>query len=322
MNDSQDNPVSPQPPLPENGSAPAAAEPATPAIAHAAPLAEPLSGEPSLAPQPDTAVPLPAAPLLYEKFPEDLRAPWSWPDLILFIIFVFGSSLVLPLMAIAVAILFFGVKPQDIDQSTTTKAAVLTAGQALWSVATIMYLYVTVRLRRNAPFWRTIGWKPLSTERLSRGGATLVCLLGGVATAVVVEVFSAAAKSKGPLPIEELFRSRSSVLLLMSLGILVAPLVEETIFRGYIYPVLARGVGVPGGIVITGVLFGGMHAPQLWGGWGQIALITLVGILFTYIRARTGTVLASYLFHLGYNGFLFLGFFVATGGLRHIPGNS
>jgi membrane protease YdiL (CAAX protease family) len=107
------------------------------------------------------------------------------------------------------------------------------------------------------------------------------------------------------------------VVLLMSLGILVAPLVEETIFRGFLYPLLARRFGVPVGVVVTGLLFGAMHGPQLWPAYTQIGLMMLVGVVLTWVRARTGTVTASYLMHLGYNSLLFLGFVIATGGLRH-----
>ena len=92
------------------------------------------------------------------------------------------------------------------------------------------------------------------------------------------------------------------------LGVLVAPLVEETIFRGFLYPVIARRLGIAAGVAITGTLFGLMHAAQLWGGWGQIALLILVGIVLTWVRARTGTVAASYFVHLGYNGLQLLGY--------------
>ena len=43
------------------------------------------------------------------------------------------------------------------------------------------------------------------------------------------------------------FAAGQSVLLMMALGILVAPLVEETIFRGCIYPVIAAKVRPAGG---------------------------------------------------------------------------
>ena len=114
-------------------------------------------------------------------------------------------------------------------------------------------------------------------------------------------------------------RSSIAAGLLLAVGILPAPAVEETIFRGYLYPVLARTLGVEGGVLTTGLLFGMMHAHQLWGGWVQIALLVFVGIVLTYARARTGTVLTSWLLHLGYNTFLFVGFVISTGGLRHLP---
>ncbi|MBI3669753.1 MAG: CPBP family intramembrane metalloprotease [Acidobacteria bacterium] len=253
--------------------------------------------------------------------PEDLRTTWNWPDLIIFLVFVLGSSIILPLLAGVAAVVFWHVNITDIEKVPATKAAVLVAGQALWSAATMIYLFGTVRLRQADPFWRTIGWRALRPNTMTARKAALLCLLGGVGLAVTVQLSSFAVGKKTKLPIEELFQSRSSVLLLMALGILVAPLVEETIFRGYIYPVLARGLGIPAGVLLTGTLFGLVHAPQLWGGWGQVMLIIVVGIVLTSVRARTGTVLASFLVHLGYNTMLFLEFVIATGGLRHIPGH-
>ena len=105
------------------------------------------------------------------------------------------------------------------------------------------------------------------------------------------------------------------------MGILIAPLTEETLFRGCIYPVIARTFGMPAGIVVTGMLFGLAHSPQLAGAWKQVALVTIVGIVLTYIRARTGNVLASFCVHVGYNSLLFGTFFIVTRGLRYFPGS-
>ncbi|MFY9585020.1 MAG: CPBP family intramembrane glutamic endopeptidase [Candidatus Acidiferrales bacterium] len=256
------------------------------------------------------------------RVPEDLRTSWSWPDLIIFLVFVLGSSIILPLLAGVAAVFIWHVKLADIESVPATKAAVLVAGQALWSAATMIFLFGTVRLRQADPFWRTIGWRALRPSTMTEGKAALLCLLGGVALAVAVQLSSLGIGKRTKLPIEELFQSRSSVLLLMALGILVAPVVEETIFRGYIYPVLARGLGIPAGVLLTGTLFGLVHAPQLWGGWGQIVLIIIVGVALTLVRARTGTVLASFLVHFGYNTTLFLEFFIVTGGLRHLSGHA
>jgi membrane protease YdiL (CAAX protease family) len=112
--------------------------------------------------------------------------------------------------------------------------------------------------------------------------------------------------------------------------------VEETVYRGYLYPVLARitsavlqffgmelssatRTGVFTSILITGTLFGLMHAPQLGYTWGLVGLLTIVGVLFTFVRAWTGTVLASYLLHLGYNSMLAFTSIIATKGFTHMP---
>jgi CAAX protease family protein len=254
--------------------------------------------------------------------PEDLCAPWGWLDLGLFIVFGIVSSLVLAGVTIGIAIAFFGAHQKDFTGSapSTARAVFVIVTQALWSCGALLYLFVMVRLRTPAHFWPTIGWHRLRTEA-SGGSATAIKYLG--AGAVLAMVVSFAGKFVGQseeLPIEQMFRTRAAVMLLMSFGILLAPLVEETLFRGFLYPVIARGFGIPAGVIVTGTLFGAMHAEQLWGGWGQIGLLIVVGIVLTWVRARSGTVVASYLMHLGYNTLLFLGFFAATGGLRHIPG--
>ncbi len=120
------------------------------------------------------------------------------------------------------------------------------------------------------------------------------------------------------------------------MAVLVAPLVEETVFRGYLYPVFVRitsailryygmefssatRAGVAASIVLTGTLFGLMHAPQLGWTWGLVSLLTLVGVIFTFARAWTGTVVASFLLHLGYNSMIAFTSIIATKGFTHMP---
>ena len=140
--------------------------------------------------------------------------------------------------------------------------------------------------------------------------SALQFLAGGAVLAVVVTFAGGFLNSKETLPIEELLQARVSILLFGILGVLVAPLVEETIFRGFLYPVIARRLGVAAGIAITGTLFGLMHAAQLGGALGQIALLILVGVVLTWVRARTGTVAASFFVHLGYNGLQLAGYLI------------
>jgi membrane protease YdiL (CAAX protease family) len=141
----------------------------------------------------------------------------------------------------------------------------------------------------------------------------------GFGFSLIVNAISNYVGHKGELPIEIYFQDRRSVFLLMILAVTIAPLVEETIFRGYLYPVVARSFGVPASVILVGILFGLLHAPQLSGAWTQIALMVLVGIVFTYIRAASRTVLASYLTHLSYNGWIFITTMIHTHGLQTLP---
>jgi len=97
----------------------------------------------------------------------------------------------------------------------------------------------------------------------------------------------------------------------VAMAVVVAPLVEETLFRGYLYPLLARSFGIAPGILVTGLCFGAMHGAQLGWTWSLVSMLILVGIVLTLVRARTGSVLASYLMHLGYNSLI--SFFAIVG---------
>jgi membrane protease YdiL (CAAX protease family) len=245
----------------------------------------------------------------------------------IFALFGFGSLLVLTNVLAQVAADLWRMTPEQLVKFAGTNAGFVALRQTLWFSVMMGYLYVVLRVRRAADasgpapgFWRTIGWRTLRIGALPRPSAALLCVLGGILLAVAVQFASAVIGKPPNLPIEALFQDRRSVLLVMSVGVLLAPLVEETIFRGFIYPVAARTLGAPLGVVATGAMFGLMHAPQLWGGWGQVALLIFVGVVLTYVRARTGTVVAAYFMHFGYNAILFVAFYFATGGLRYFPG--
>jgi hypothetical protein len=252
----------------------------------------------------------------------DLQVIWGWVDVLLFGMFYVGSTIV---MAIAMMIALAATSHRGVmslANDDLVKANVAIIAQALASGLALLYFWVMVRLRNGGPFWSAMGWRPLGTTPSEKRILIAIHLGYGLAIAIVVSLLSKFVSQKEALPIEQLFQSRETILLLMIFGILVAPLVEETIFRGLLYPVVARSFGVVTGILVTGILFGLTHAGQLWGGWGQIALLIGVGLIMTWVRVARRTVLASYLLHVAYNTTLFAGFFIATGGLRHLPTGS
>jgi membrane protease YdiL (CAAX protease family) len=257
-------------------------------------------------------------PPIYSQYPEDLRVPWGWLDLLFLVGIALVGAFLVSIFLVGV-FAAFGFTPSTLQNSTIDKSFFLIVNQAFISLGLLAYLAAQIRVRFHSPFWRTIGWRPLETGALPRPLVYLSLVFGGFSISLLVQLASAALQTKAKLPIQEYFQDPRSALLLMLMSILLAPVVEETIFRGYLYPVLARGFGVGAGVLITGTLFGLLHAPQLWGGWGQILLLIGVGIIFTAARAVSRTVVASYLLHLSYNSFLLISFLVASHGLRHFP---
>jgi membrane protease YdiL (CAAX protease family) len=224
---------------------------------------------------------------------------------------VIASALVIRGTA-ELAVKFFRVNPDDVFGTTmsTAKSVVVLLSQAMIDGLAILYLYRMLQVRTDAPFWPSIGWRELYPGMGKIRTLAPQFLAGGAILAMVVSFAGGFFNSKQTLPIEDLLKARVSIVLFGIMGVLVAPLVEETIFRGFLYPVIARRLGVAAGIAVTGTLFGLMHAAQLWGGWGQIALLILVGVVLTWVRARTGTVAASYFVHLGYNGLTLVGYLI------------
>jgi membrane protease YdiL (CAAX protease family) len=295
----------------------------------------PLAGDPILYAAGSTHA---ATPTLNANafLPEDLRISWYWPHLILFVFFTLASFLVVQ----TAMFIFYGPKEPlpkaQLEQYLLNKPQFIFGTNLLWYASVLLFLYVTLAVLRDAPFWSSLGWRKLSARLSSTWGGPWSYFLGGCALAIFVGVASSQVKDTDNMPIRELFKNRQNAVLLMCMAVFVAPLVEETVFRGYLYPLLARmaysitrrfGVQPPkairtgmfSSVVITGVLFGLMHGAQLGWTWSVVGLLILVGVIFTFVRARTGTVLASFLLHLGYNSMIAVTTIIGTHGFTKIP---
>lgn len=253
--------------------------------------------------------------------PNDLRVPWGWLDLLLFVLVALAATFVIAVLVV-IGFSAFGVKFAELRNSVGKQGLFAIVNQVVLFLALLGYLVALIRLRFRAPFWSTAGWRPLETVNVPRAVSYIGYVGGGCLLAAVVLFVSAVAGTKTRLPIERLFEDRLTAALLLILSVLMAPLVEETIFRGFIYPVVARSFGRGIGIVATGTLFGLLHASQLWGGWTQIALLVCVGIVLTYARATKGTVVASFLMHLSYNFCVSVLFVIGSRGLKMMPPGS
>jgi membrane protease YdiL (CAAX protease family) len=270
------------------------------------------------------------------RLPEDLRITWSWPHLIIFLTFGFGSLVIVQLVGVLLLTADRHLSTKQLQQLIESKPQFLVGTNVLWYGLLFLFLYVTLAALRGLPFWRSLGWNRLKREPLAGKGNYWMYFIAGCGLAIFVAIASSRIKNTDHVPIQELFRNRTGAMLLMGMAVFVAPLVEETIFRGYLYPLfaskfsgLAAGFGVDSaralrvgtimGIFLTGILFGLMHGAQLGWTWGLVGLLTLVGVIFTFARAWTGTVLASFLLHLGYNSMIAVTSIIATKGFTHMP---
>jgi len=306
----------------------------------AAGTSEPPSPEPALPLAGDpisyVAIHLGAAHPAHSNLPEDLRISWSWPHLLLFCGFAIVSQIVIGIAVLAYYSASRHLSQRQIRRLFESDPKLIVGTNVLWFALIILFLYVTLSVLPNLPFWRSLGWKKLDANPLEGKGKPWMYFLSGSGLSLFVILASSRVKNAEHVPIQEMFKSRSGMMLLMSMAVLVAPLVEETIFRGYLYPVLARIVssiaqvfgmdspsairaGVATSILTTGALFGLMHAPQLGWTWGLVSLLILVGVIFTFARAWTGTVFASFLLHLGYNSMLSFLTVVCTKGFTSFP---
>ncbi len=299
------------------------------------PPRETLSSE-SVAGDPFACAAVSPAAKFRSYLPEDLRISWSWPHLLTFLVFGFGSLLIVQLGGFLLLSANKHLSQKQLQQLIESNPKFLVGTNVLWYALLFLFLYMTLAVLRGSPFWRSLGWKKLSADPAAGRGHPWMYFISGCGLAIFVAFASAGVKDADHTPIQEFFKNRTGAMLLMAMAVFVAPLVEETVFRGYLYPLFASKfsgiaekfgidplaairVGTAAGIFITGVLFGLMHAPQLGWTWGLVSLLILVGVIFTFARAHTGTVVASFLLHLGYNSMIAVTSIIATKGFTHMP---
>jgi len=251
--------------------------------------------------------------------PEFLRAPWSWGHFLLFVFFTFVSFIV---VQTALALHYAPqqkLSKEQYEHYFMSNSRFVVGSTIICSALIFLFLYVTISVLRDLPFWSTLGWRPLQRDTEGRRRNPLAYFLFGFVLAIIVGLAGSQVHTREGIPLQDLFKNRETALVFMAMAVLVAPLVEETVFRGYLFPLFAKSFGIVPGIILTGVLFGLMHGYQLGWTWGIVVLLILVGVIFTFTRARTGTVLASFLMHLGYNSMIAASAIISTHGFTRLP---
>jgi membrane protease YdiL (CAAX protease family) len=254
-------------------------------------------------------------------YPPDLQISWSWLHLIVFLFFILISLLTVQTIFLTAYAPHQKMTTEQLEEYMLSKPQVAIGSTVVIYALLLFFLYVTLALLRGQPFWSTLGWHKILPRSDGQPRNPLIYFLIGCGLSLLVFALTSVIQTPENTPIEQVFKYKQTAMLFVATAVLIAPLAEETIFRGYLYPMFARWFGVVPSIVITGVLFGLMHGPQLGGAKSLIAVMSLVGIIFTAVRARTGSVFASYLMHLGYNSLIGVSLALATHGFTQVPTN-
>ncbi|MSO19281.1 MAG: CPBP family intramembrane metalloprotease [Acidobacteria bacterium] len=185
--------------------------------------------------------------------------------------------------------------------------------QSVWELFWILFIYQIVVVKYGLKFWERLQWK-------QAGVPMFRYLLAGSMMSLAIQLSFQFIPGRPELPIEKLFDTPASAYLMAFFGIGVAPFVEELVFRGFFLPVFERRWGAAVAVVMTGTLFAAIHAAQLGGVGPELLALLLVGLILSFVRVHTGSLVPSFLMHLGYNSTLFLLLFVATNRFQTLKG--
>jgi membrane protease YdiL (CAAX protease family) len=218
------------------------------------------------------------------------------------------AMLVLQLLVIFGAVWF--VYPHSNLADVAQKPILLLVSQFLIYIAVAAGMVMLVEGKYRVAFWQAIRWNwPQSEWKLLGLGAVMLFTLG---------LLQSLLPMPKDTPFEHLFDRPRDAYLLAIIAVTLGPLMEEIFFRGFMYPVLARRMGAAWGIVLTALPFGLIHLPQYGWAWGAALVIVMVGVVCGVVRAVTGSVGASFLVHVGYNGTQMIIALVVTHGFRHV----
>lgn len=260
-------------------------------------------------PEPQAGVGPPEMPVAPEPWrPGHENPAWSFWDVVRVAVVALLSIGFFSVIVLSIASHNASQKATAIELARDPEIVV--PAQVAAYVIVVAFMAGTVRARGSG-FWSGVRWNWPAPAWLGFFGL-------GIGLAIAVQAASALLPIPKSLPIDRYFTNATGAYVMAGFGTTAAPLVEELFFRGFLYPVVARRLGLGAGVGLTALAFALIHESQLAQAWAPLLLLFGVGVVLTTVRARTGSVGASFLVHVGYNGTLFFLLFLASDHFRHL----
>jgi len=253
----------------------------------------------------DSAVPV--SPAGIAKNPSE-NPPWgAWDVGMLFLLAV----LMLVSWSVAVTLLSkLALFPQVPFMKVMSFPLVSFVAQVFAYLSLLAFMVSALKRRSGEGFWPAIRWN-WPTQ-----GMWVLILIGLVSYIALVGVAHLLPWPKKS-PFEEFFKRPIDAYAVAVLAVSIGPFFEELLFRGFLYPVLSRRLGVAAAVLLTAVPFALIHYPE-YASWSPALVVFLIGVILTIVRAKKGSVAASFIVHAVYNGVQMGIAFVATGGFQHL----
>jgi len=147
------------------------------------------------------------------------------------------------------------------------------------------------------PSWRQLGLG-VGVLALTLFCAGLAAELTGQQTPDFIGDTFESARAAGMLP------------LLVFSFVFLAPLQEEVLFRGFLYRGFAPALGMWPAILLISAMWAITHVQYQWFFVGEIFAL---GIAFGWLRAKTGSLLLTFILHATVNAMAILEAFLVTG---------
>jgi uncharacterized protein len=235
------------------------------------------------------------------------------------------------------ALHLFGKAPfEKLQRDPLLVVPTMAAGYILvWAVSWFFFPLMWYR-----PFLDGVSWN-LGVAR--RRWPWLVAI--GLGVGLGVQFLSNFLPIPKTLPIDDFFKTQTSVWIVSIFGVFIAPAFEELAFRGFLLPALAtawdwlghrfngrpeRPVNPVSGqpqwsmpamifaAVFASIPFALLHSEQLAHAFAPLAVLFGVSLVLCVVRFRTSSLAASVTVHAAYNLSIFATLYLATGGFRHL----
>ncbi|MGH2748281.1 MAG: lysostaphin resistance A-like protein [Actinomycetota bacterium] len=212
--------------------------------------------------------------------------PWRARDIVLaFVVGVVGSMAVLIVLIVLVAALSPGF-----DMSTSAQLAVF--GSTIYASLLISGWYFV--LKRNGASWVDAGLRPAGAGPVMLMFLVVLpmMILSGIAVQVSRVLFGEVPSTQEQVLGGEASLTSSDYLLLLLVGVLVAPIVEEFIFRGLIYRYLRGKKSVTYAVLVSAAIFAVAHfIPTL------IPALFVLGIALALVAQRYDSIYPAMMLH-------------------------